>query len=81
MKSEIKMTSGGLPVKNMAELLLDVCRGYGISLENIQSKARTEMLVRARKVLRFGLITNAAQVIQKLESHSVIDITQRFYFI
>jgi len=50
MKSEIKMTSGGLPVKNMAELLLDVCRGYGISLENIQSKARTEMLVRARKV-------------------------------
>jgi len=50
MKSEIKLTSGGVPVKNMAELLMDICRGYGISIENIQSKARTEMLVRARKV-------------------------------
>ena len=50
MKSEIKTTSGGVPVKNMAELLMDICRGYGISIENIQSKARTEMLVRARKV-------------------------------
>lgn len=50
MRSEIKLTSGGMPVKNMAEILMDVCRGYGISLENMQSKARTQMLVRARKV-------------------------------
>ena len=49
-KSEIKLTSGGVPVKNMAELLMDVCRGYGVSLENIQSPARTKMLVQARKV-------------------------------
>ena len=50
MQSKIKMTSGGVPVKNMAEILMDVCRGYGISLDNIQGKARTHMLVRARKV-------------------------------
>ena len=50
MQSKIKLTSGGVPVKNMAEILMDVCRGYGISLENIQDKTRTQMLVRARKV-------------------------------
>lgn len=50
MKTEIKTTSGGVPVKNMAELLMDICRGYGISLENIQSEKRTKMLVMARKV-------------------------------
>ncbi len=50
MESKIKMTSGGVPVKNMAELLMDICRGYGISLENIQGKTRTHMLVQARKV-------------------------------
>ena len=49
-QAEIKLTSGGLPVKNMAEMLMDVCRGYGLSLENIQSPARTTMLVKARKV-------------------------------
>ena len=50
MESKIKMTSGGVPVKNMAEILMDICRGYGISIENIQSKSRTHMLVLARKV-------------------------------
>ena len=50
MKSEIKTTSGGVPIKNMAELLLDVCRGYGISLDMITSAKRSQMLVRARKV-------------------------------
>lgn len=50
MKSDIKETSAGVPVKNMAEILMDVCRGYGISLENIQGPIRTKMLVRARKV-------------------------------
>lgn len=50
MQSEIKLTAGGVPIKNMAEMLMDVCRGYGISLENIQSHTRTKMLVQARKV-------------------------------
>ena len=49
-QAEIKLTTDGVPVKNMAEMLMDVCRGYGISLENIQGKARTAMLTKARKV-------------------------------
>ena len=50
MQAEIKLTTGGVPVKNMAEMLMAVCRGYGISLEKIQSHNRSKMVVQARKV-------------------------------
>lgn len=53
MKSKIKLTSGGVPVKNMAEMLMDICRGFGVSLENIQGPSRTQMLAKARKVFAY----------------------------
>lgn len=49
MQSKIKMTAGGVPVKNMAEIFLEICRAYGITADDMRGKKRTKMLVSARK--------------------------------
>ena len=48
IQSEMKMTAGGVPIRNITEILTDICQNYGITLERIQGPIRTKMLVQAR---------------------------------
>ena len=50
MSRQIKGVTVGLSKKNLRELLIKVCKAYGVSQEDIKGPFEREILIRARKI-------------------------------
>lgn len=82
MKKDIKLTSGGVPIKNMAEIFLDICRAYGFTAEELRGKSRAQMLVQARKAFaRKAYVDCAASMYEIGVALGDRDSTTIFYYL